>query len=435
MGSANAPFSLRAGASQTMVVAVSAISPISATIRPRFICSDQTSASYDAATIDGLDTIQFSASAAQTPDVIALSATTSNDGILHIQGNSAGAFAVAVDNVGSASAIIATVDTGLVELPLQATICQTDVNGQCLQTSAASATLSLAANATATFGVFIQATGELPFRPDAFRVSVRFSDITGVSRGGTSVAVTNVPALATSQPVGGIYATETPYFDISSNTYASTVGLLFVGEDGELQALNDLGNQSAGTLKIAPDLSMSAITSDDYVTEQGFLPVGGGKSVLWSGALSQTGALYAQRQLATSLGSTPTLANDSQQLFAQFSATAYDRPSSFGQVAGTWNVRDNTNALVGSVFVGQTGSYSGTISGCTVTGNIGLINSQYDMYKMSIAVAGCTLSPGAASGLTGLAILTDDQALNDTLFFIGNNLAASYNSFQTFTRN
>ena len=434
IGGPDPAFQLKAGASQTMVVAVNAISPVSGTIRPRFVCSDPLEFStYDAVAIDGLDTILFSASAQRTPDVVALSATTSRDGILRIQGNGAGAFAVAVDNVGSGDTITAAVDTGSLTLPLQATLCQTDVNGQCLQPPSASTSLSLAANATATFGVFVQASGELPFRPDAFRIFVRFVDSTQAPRGGTSVAVTNMPTLASGQPVGGLFKTQTPYFDIASSTYKVSHGVLFVSEGGDFQGLNDLGNETAGTLKIGRDLSVSATSTDYYLAEQGFMPVGGGNPVTWTGALSQTGSLYAQRQLALKFGDSPSLANDSQQLFGQFQASAYNRGSSFSRVSGNWKIRDNKGNLLGSITVGPSGGYFGVASTCAVTGTIGLIDQRYDMYRMELDLEGCAGGSGVSS-LTGLAIVTDELLLNDTLLFIGNNVAASYNSFQSFTR-
>jgi hypothetical protein len=45
------------------------------------------------------------------------------------------------------------------------------------------------ANATPTFGIFIQGNGNVTFDPAANRIFVRFKDSGGVTRGSTSVAV------------------------------------------------------------------------------------------------------------------------------------------------------------------------------------------------------------------------------------------------------
>jgi hypothetical protein len=48
----------------------------------------------------------------------------------------------------------------------------------------------MAADETQTFGVFLNASGDVPFDPANARVFVRFVDSDGVVRGATSAAVT-----------------------------------------------------------------------------------------------------------------------------------------------------------------------------------------------------------------------------------------------------
>jgi hypothetical protein len=45
------------------------------------------------------------------------------------------------------------------------------------------------ANATPTFGIFVQGSGNVPFDPAANQIFVRFKDGSNVTRGSTSVAV------------------------------------------------------------------------------------------------------------------------------------------------------------------------------------------------------------------------------------------------------
>jgi hypothetical protein len=125
-------------------------------------------------------------------DVIALAATTTNDGIVTVplSGIGESAFAVATFNNGAAGLIIASVDTGDATLPVTATICQSDpVTAQCMAPAASSISTGFPASSTPTFSIFVKATGAVPFAPAGSRLFVRFKDATGVSHGVTSVAV------------------------------------------------------------------------------------------------------------------------------------------------------------------------------------------------------------------------------------------------------
>jgi YVTN family beta-propeller protein len=153
-----------------------------------FSCDDTTYAPIFVA----LNTIDLGFTAGTTPDIIALSATASGDGILNVpfKANQVGAFAVASDNNGAAATITASVDTGAASLPLSATICQTNpANSQCLAAPGASVDVNFAAGATPTFSVFVTASESVPLLPAANRIFVRFKDTNGVQHGSTSVAV------------------------------------------------------------------------------------------------------------------------------------------------------------------------------------------------------------------------------------------------------
>jgi hypothetical protein len=138
----------------------------------------------------GLNTLLLSASATPVPDIVALAATLSNDGIVNISGtNGAGAFSVATVNVGASESITVSADTGSATLPVNVSLCQTNpATGQCISAIGSSVTTTINANATPTFAVFVQGSGNVPFDPAANRVFVRFNG-GGVTRGSTSVAV------------------------------------------------------------------------------------------------------------------------------------------------------------------------------------------------------------------------------------------------------
>ena len=187
-GTINTPADLGAGAAQTFVVVLTPTGPIPSTdVWLSFECANTSPAVISS----GLDTLLLSASTSPTPDIVALAATTTNNGIVDLGGaTGAGAFVVATVNLGTGGQITASVDTGAVPLPLAVAVCQTNpATGACLSAPSPSATVEIDANATTTFAVFAAATTAIPFDPATHRLFVRFTDAVGVIRGATSVAV------------------------------------------------------------------------------------------------------------------------------------------------------------------------------------------------------------------------------------------------------
>jgi len=187
-GTANTPIALPANSAQSFLLAFQGNFAFSEPgLTPIFFCQDQSFAPL----FPGVDTVDLSFSSTPTPDVIALSATTTNDGILHIPGASgSGAFSVATINVGVGAAITAAaIGSGV--MPTTIGICQSDPNtGLCLAPPAASVTTTINQNGTPTFSIFATAGQTIPFQPAANRLTVQFRDAGGALRGSTSVAVT-----------------------------------------------------------------------------------------------------------------------------------------------------------------------------------------------------------------------------------------------------
>jgi hypothetical protein len=190
-GTANTPVNIPGNNGlQSFVIAFTPTAAISPTnVQFSFSCSNENAAPVNV----GLNTLLLSASASPTPDVIALVATTKNDGIVHVTTGSlpsaTGAFAVASDNLGAGASITVGTNTGGATLPINITICQTNASGQCLQTPTASVTTTISTNSTPTFGVFVTATSAVPFDPANNRIFVTFTDSGNAVRGETSVAV------------------------------------------------------------------------------------------------------------------------------------------------------------------------------------------------------------------------------------------------------
>ena len=146
--------------------------------------------SSTAPVVAGVNTLLLSASSDPVPDIVALAATLSGDGIVNIPGaNGTGLFVAATVNVGTGGQITASADTGAVSLPVSITLCQTNpTTSVCLADPATSVTAQIDANATPTFAIFVQGNGMVPFDPANNRVFVRFKDAGRVTRGSTSVA-------------------------------------------------------------------------------------------------------------------------------------------------------------------------------------------------------------------------------------------------------
>jgi hypothetical protein len=187
-GLPNTAVTIAPGAAQSFILAITPTAPFPPTdVQFSFDCANSDPAPVNT----GLNTLLLSASNTPVPDIVALAATTTNDGIVNVPGTTGtGAFAVATVNVGASGSITASADTGIASLLVNIFLCQTDPGtGQCISTVDTSVTTTINANATPTFGIFVQGNGNVPFDPATNRIFVRFKDGGGVTRGSTSVAV------------------------------------------------------------------------------------------------------------------------------------------------------------------------------------------------------------------------------------------------------
>ena len=187
-GSADTPVDIASRGFQSFIIAfipTQTLAPTDSLII--FQCTNTDSAPINI----GLNTLLLSASAIPVPDIVALAATATNDGIVNISGaTGAGAFAVATVNVGASGSIIASADTGNAALPVNIFLCQTEPStGQCISAIGSSVVTTINSDATPTFGIFVQSNGNVAFDPAGNRIFVRFRDSGAVTRGSTSVAV------------------------------------------------------------------------------------------------------------------------------------------------------------------------------------------------------------------------------------------------------
>ena len=142
--------------------------------------------------VNGLNTLLFTSTALSLPDIIALAATVSNNGIVELPASGgASAFSVATANLGTVGSVIVSIEPGadapdfdLLE------ICRTNaVTGQCESPRSASFSQLFNANETMTFAAFVRSAASVGNAPATNRVFVHFRTPGGQPVGATSVAV------------------------------------------------------------------------------------------------------------------------------------------------------------------------------------------------------------------------------------------------------
>ncbi len=169
-----------------------------------FSCSNRQSAVI----VSGLNTLFFSASDTDVPDIIAISETGSAVGLNTAAGvvdmidrAKDGAFVVATANVGAAGDIVVSASSSAsAALPVNLLVCQTDpADGTCLAPPASQTSLTIGAGDTPSFAFFTSSDTVWPYEPAANRINITFKQ-NGAIRGSTSVALRTLqgtPALPT----------------------------------------------------------------------------------------------------------------------------------------------------------------------------------------------------------------------------------------------
>lgn len=140
----------------------------------------------------GVNTFRFASTSLSLPDIVALAATTGNNGIVDLPaGGGAGAFSVASVNLRSLGSVVVTPQAapGLPALAVLE-ICRTNsATGACETPRAPSVSMTMGTNSTASFAVFVRSAGVIANNPAGNRIFVNFTTPGGSFVGSTSVAV------------------------------------------------------------------------------------------------------------------------------------------------------------------------------------------------------------------------------------------------------
>jgi subtilisin family serine protease len=186
-GTPNTPVDIAAGATQGFVFGITPSQAMGATEIPLvFDCTNTAPASSH----PGLNTFILSSAAIAPPDLLAIGATPSGDGVVRLPSSTAiGFFATAAVNIGSAGTVTVSADDGGRGLPLALQICETNPAGGWI-VCGSSLTRSVGADQTAYYSVFVTGIGQpITFDPANNRLFLRFA-ANGTTVGATNVAVT-----------------------------------------------------------------------------------------------------------------------------------------------------------------------------------------------------------------------------------------------------
>ena len=243
-GSPDTPVAIAAGGFQTFIVT---ITPDAATqpteVALEFVCDNAAAAGP----IVGVNTFAFSASNPPVPDVIALGATPSADGVIELPyTTNINAFSVASVNLGAGEELSITAELSDPSINATISLCETDpLTSVCINPTVpttGAVTAQVNSSATPTFGVFVSTSGVVPFDPATNRVFVRFTDSLGALRGSTSVAIRTQPYLPFTQELitgtslwheparddrlAGVVAGHVFNADGTGKSYENTIGFL-----------------------------------------------------------------------------------------------------------------------------------------------------------------------------------------------------------------
>ena len=177
VGTADTPFSIAAGANQSLVLSFTPTAAASGDeVRLTYACDGAT-----APNVPGVNTVFLTASAAPTPDIVPILATPSGDGVLRFDTiGQVRAMSAAAVNIGETAQIDVSATAPFLPNAVSLRVCETNpANGQCLAPRADSVRVNFAQNETRTFAVFADAADNagIPNLPAVSRIYLLFNGV------------------------------------------------------------------------------------------------------------------------------------------------------------------------------------------------------------------------------------------------------------------
>ena len=271
VGSPDTPVNIPAGGFQTYLISLTPSDDVSGVRFAPYASCDNVPM---AAVSPGLNTVDLGADTSGGPDIIALSATIGNNGIVDIPDGRRGVFSVATVNLGGAGDVTVSAQSLDSGLPATGQVCQTDGSGACMAPPADTLVLNIGENATPTFGVFVSTDYVTPFS-----ASERFQfqlQVAGTIRGSTSVAVRDAGALVAPTATG--HTVDVTAYGTASGALASYATGYF--DRFEIVTQPTLGTVSLDASTGAYSYTASGVGGSDSFTYRV------GNSAGWSAAMT-----------------------------------------------------------------------------------------------------------------------------------------------------
>lgn len=214
----------------------------------------------------------------------------------------------------------------------------------------------------------------------------------GGSSGFASPGTSTPPPVARNASMGGIW--EGTIRESTGEVY-ETLGL--VTESGEFHFLTELGTQAFGTATTS-DSNVSA--SYVLAPEIGYLFADGSPGA--SGTL--TGTVQERTSLSGTLATRTSRGTSYSGTLSMRYNAIYERDSSPATIAGNFREPGGTvvNVSANGVIFAQD-----ALSGCVINGTVGIIDANYNAYRVQYAYSSCRGADAVLNGATfrGLATL------------------------------
>lgn len=403
-GAPNTPVDVPAGGQQGFLLTIPTPSANTGGYSPEFQCNEGSSTLTFA--LGGT----FSISSTPLPDVIAISATATNDGVARAPSIGGTAFmAVAGVNIGAAGTVTVTPHANTyLSVPAIFTVCETNAaTGACLAAPAVSLTSRFAAGQVRTYTLFAQAPGNsgIPFWPDAQRAHLTFVQTpSGFTVGDTSAAITAPGPDAPPGPGAWLARFEEPEFRFST-------AIMGVWPNGKTLIWG--GNGIWGGLGSEWVLSLNGQHQPGRYSGSGNLFRPG----LALGQSPLSGDFHQRLSFEGTYG--PATSGQSGKFRAVFDGFSADYATSAADLAGTYDVLNgvNSSSVIGEATISANGTWTGhyTVSGstnCFWSGPFAQEDGR-NFFTITQAFQGVFVNcPSTISGrtFTGFAIVTALQA-------------------------
>lgn len=235
--------------------------------------------------------------------------------------------------------------------------------------------------------------------------------LTGCGGGGggdSSTPNTSTPP-PPNQLIGGIWE-GTATNNLQPGVVTEVVAL--VAESGDARFVTSDGTQivSIGALTV----SGSAVSGD----MRAYTPIG---FVFSNGQPVVTGTLSGTVQERDSFDGSWAASTGESGDFDMLYNPIYERDSSLALMNGNWVGVDEFQNITSTFDIDGNGAVNGQdVLGCLYSGQISLLDTNYNAYGFRITVTNCDIANG---DYTGLGVLTDTAVQNDTFVFqMDNNL-------------